>query len=52
VLASLPRLDRHKPKWPPVRQVEGGTRRAGVLIAVHVLIGRAHLALVDDRARR
>ena len=39
VLASLPRLDRHKPKCGPVRASKMTRRRMWVLIAVHVLIG-------------
>ncbi|MCA8950264.1 MAG: 4Fe-4S binding protein [Planctomycetes bacterium] len=37
--AALPRLDRHRPKGPPVRPSRSGRRRAFVLIGVHVLIG-------------
>src|SRR5688572_26753101 len=39
VLASLPKLDRHKPKGGPVRKSKSGRWRALVLIAVHVLFG-------------
>lgn len=38
-LASLPRLDRHKPKCGPVRKSKAGRWRAAVLIGVHVVIG-------------
>jgi len=38
-MASLPRLDRHKPKCGPVRKSKSGRRRALVLIGVHVLVG-------------
>ena len=38
-LASLPRLDRHKPKPVPARKSTVGRKRAWVLIGVHVLIG-------------
>jgi len=39
VLASLPRVDRHKPKGGPARKSTVGRWRAAVLIGVHVLIG-------------
>lgn len=39
VHASLPRIDRHKPKCGPVRKSNVGRWRAAVLIGVHVLIG-------------
>lgn len=37
-LASLPRLDRHKPKCGPVRPSRVGRWRASVLVLVHVVI--------------
>ncbi|MBL8748544.1 MAG: 4Fe-4S binding protein [Planctomycetes bacterium] len=39
VHASLPRVDRHKPKCGPARPSNVSRRRAYVLIGVHVLIG-------------
>ena len=39
VFAALPRVDRHKPKGPPLRKSKVSRWRAAVLIGVHVLIG-------------